>query len=81
MSRTKTDVVAAAIDCFDTQYRELGMRSQRSYPNESLIQFIASHYFGMPLEQRREIRVLEVGCGTGGQSVDDGQRRAAGVWA
>lgn len=66
MSRTETDVVvAAAVDCFDAQYRERGMRSQRSYPNESLIQFVASRYFGMPLRQRREIRVLEVGCGAG----------------
>lgn len=66
MSQIETDeVVAAAVDCFDAQYRERGMRSQRSYPNESLIQFIASRYFGIPMERRRDVRVLEVGCGTG----------------
>lgn len=41
------------------------MRSQRSYPNESLIQFIASRYFSLPLADRKNIRILEVGCGSG----------------
>ncbi len=59
------DIVELAVDCFDSQYRERGMRAQRSYPNESLIQFMASRFFKLPVEQRKQIRVLEVGCGTG----------------
>ena len=41
------------------------MRAQRSYPNEALIQFVASRFFSLSDVQRKQIRVLEVGCGTG----------------
>jgi ubiquinone/menaquinone biosynthesis C-methylase UbiE len=54
-----------AISCFDTQYKQNGLRSQRSYPNESLIQFVASRYFKLSMQQRQSIRVLEIGSGSG----------------
>lgn len=54
-----------AIKVFDQKYQDSGMRSQRSYPNESLIQFVASNYFSLPLAGRKNIRILEVGCGSG----------------
>lgn len=57
--------VEEAIESYDRQYRDRGMRSQRMYPNEALIQFLASRYFSRPLAERRAIRVLEVGCGSG----------------
>ena len=41
------------------------MRSQRTYPNEALIRFLASRYFDRPIGDRAAIRVLEVGCGSG----------------
>jgi ubiquinone/menaquinone biosynthesis C-methylase UbiE len=63
--QAREDEVALAVDCFDAQYRERGMQSQRSYPNEALIQFIASKFFRLSQVRRRDIRVLEVGCGTG----------------
>lgn len=50
---------------FDRQYQNSGMRSQRMYPNESLIQFIASRFFALSNSDRRNIRILEVGCGSG----------------
>lgn len=53
------------IEVFDRQYQDHGMRSQRSYPNESLIQFIAGNYFKLPLTARKNIRILELGCGSG----------------
>jgi len=34
------------------------------YPPEELIRFIAQHYFRVP--DRKQVRVLEVGCGPGG---------------
>ncbi len=50
---------------FEEQYRLKGMRSQRSYPNEQLIQFLAHNWFSLPIASRRNIRILEVGCGSG----------------
>ena len=54
-----------SIAVFDQHYQNLGMSSQRMYPNESLIQFIASRYFKIPEAERKKIRILEVGCGSG----------------
>ncbi|MEO8017096.1 MAG: class I SAM-dependent methyltransferase [Pseudomonadota bacterium] len=65
MSSPAPTPVDAAIQAYDRLYRERGMRSQRMYPNEALIQFLAARYFGLPLEQRAAIRILEVGCGSG----------------
>ncbi len=50
---------------FDLLYRTLGMRAQRSYPNESLIQFVAGNWFALGFPERRHVRILEVGCGSG----------------
>lgn len=60
-----TQNLQEAISCFDTQYKLKGMRSQRSYPNESLIQFVASRYFGISVQERQSIRILEIGSGSG----------------
>lgn len=50
---------------FDQLFRDLGARAQRSYPNESMIQFVAANWFSLEFEQRKNIRILEVGCGSG----------------
>lgn len=52
-------------DVFEQQYQRKGMGAQRRYPNESLIQFLASHFFALPQTERAAIRILEVGCGSG----------------
>jgi len=54
-----------AIDVFDRQYLSKGLSAQRSYPNESLIQFLAGRYFRLAMSDRKSIRILEVGCGSG----------------
>jgi ubiquinone/menaquinone biosynthesis C-methylase UbiE len=54
-----------SIDRFDQLFREHGVRAQRAYPNESLIQFVASNWFSLDLDQRKTVRILEVGCGSG----------------
>ena len=46
-------------------YRAQGYRGR--YPNEDLIRFIASLYHPLGDEERRKIRILEVGCGPGAQ--------------
>lgn len=50
---------------FDKLYLERGIASQRRYPNESLISFIAAHYFSLSPIERSECRILELGCGSG----------------
>ncbi len=50
---------------FEQEYQERGFSSQRRYPNEALIQFLARHYFRVPRADRKSIRVLELGCGSG----------------
>lgn len=54
-----------AIEVFDRQYQSKGLSAQRRYPNESLIQFLACRYFRLPEADRKSIRILEVGCGSG----------------
>ena len=53
------------VDVFNRQYLSKGLGAQRRYPNESLIQFLASRYFSLPEAERKSIRILEVGCGSG----------------
>lgn len=50
---------------FEPQFQSRGFDSQRRYPNEALIQFLARYYFAIPRERRHSIRVLELGCGSG----------------
>ena len=44
------------------------IHSQRAwgkYPNEELVRFIGRNFFKIPKKERRNIRILEVGCGQG----------------
>lgn len=50
---------------FEKEYQDQGFASQRRYPNEALIQFLARYYFGIPREERKNVRILELGCGSG----------------
>jgi SAM-dependent methyltransferase len=49
---------------YDDSYRN-GFAAQRLYPNEELLRFLGRHYFSLPLGERKAVRILEVGCGTG----------------
>lgn len=50
---------------FEEQYQARGLASQRRYPNEALLAFLAAHYFLIPVEQRDKVKILELGCGSG----------------
>lgn len=50
---------------FEKHFKESGFHSQRRYPNEQAIQFLASHYFALPRSKRKHIKVLDLGCGSG----------------
>lgn len=54
-----------SVEYFEAQYKERGLSAQRLYPNEQLIQFIGARYFRLCSDDRRKIRILEIGCGSG----------------
>ena len=50
---------------FEKHYKLSGFSSQRRYPNEALIRFLAEYYLSLPKEKRARIKCLEIGCGSG----------------
>ncbi len=53
-------------EVFEKQYKEHGLKSQRLYPNEELLRFIGSNFLNkIPYSERKKIKILEVGCGSG----------------
>ncbi|HEH9398767.1 TPA: class I SAM-dependent methyltransferase [Aeromonas sobria] len=50
---------------FNKLYLERGIASQRRYPNDSLIGFMADNFFHLSQQERGECRILELGCGSG----------------
>jgi SAM-dependent methyltransferase len=60
-----TDENSASRSWYEDSYRHAGLSAQRRYPNEELLRFFGRHYFSLPPERRRDIRVLEAGCGSG----------------
>lgn len=51
---------------YENAYSSEGFKAQRLYPNEELLRFLGRHYFSCTeREDRKNIRVLELGCGSG----------------
>lgn len=50
---------------FNQLYLERGIYSQRRYPNENLIGFLAENFFHLSQSERSQCRILELGCGSG----------------
>lgn len=50
---------------FESHFKTRGFASQRRYPNEPMLQFLAENYFFLSPIVRKETRILEVGCGSG----------------
>jgi len=50
---------------FEAHFKKKGFDSQRRYPNEQAIQFLALHYFPLSRQKRKKTKVLELGCGSG----------------
>jgi ubiquinone/menaquinone biosynthesis C-methylase UbiE len=51
------------MDSYEFRYERDGFATQRRYPNEALIRFLATHYFHRT--DRKDIKILEVGMGAG----------------
>lgn len=56
--------VKSAQDWYEKSYSDKGGDAQRRYPNEEMLRFFARNFFGVPAELKKELRVLEVGCGS-----------------
>ena len=50
---------------YEHSYSEMGFGAQRRYPNEELCRFMGRNLFSIPLSDRTNVKVLEVGCGSG----------------
>ena len=50
---------------FDHEYTSRGFGAQRRFPNEELCRFMGRNYFALTQQERRNTRILEVGCGAG----------------
>ena len=50
---------------YNVSYREAGITAQRRYPNEEMLRFLGKNFSGVPVAAKRDIKVLEVGCGSG----------------
>ncbi|WP_051908799.1 class I SAM-dependent methyltransferase [Candidatus Odyssella acanthamoebae] len=50
---------------YDQSYNQHGFEAQRKYPNEELCRFMGRNFFSVPFHERKEKKILEVGCGSG----------------
>ncbi|MDB5526939.1 MAG: type 11 methyltransferase [Devosia sp.] len=53
------------LDFYEGTYLAQGFGAQRRYPNEELCRFMGRRFFSVPSAQRKTIRVLDAGCGSG----------------
>ncbi len=50
---------------YEKSYADSGFGAQRRYPNEELLRFMGTHFFGMDRALRSDVNILELGCGSG----------------
>jgi SAM-dependent methyltransferase len=53
------------ISNWEKQYHDKGFKAQRLYPNEELVRFLGINFFSIPRRRRKNINILELGCGSG----------------
>ncbi len=55
----------STVEHYNTSYADRAPGAQRRWPNEELCRFMGRYFFKIPSEQRKAVRILEAGCGTG----------------
>jgi len=54
----------AARSWYEGSYSQAGFSAQRLYPNEEFLRFMGRNFFGIPLQHRGFVQILEIGCGS-----------------
>lgn len=60
------DTINIIKEYYERGYKKKGAGFQRKYPNEELCRFMGRNFFLIPKNKRKKIKILEVGCGSGG---------------
>ena len=50
---------------YETSYSSEQFSAQRLYPNEELCRFMGRTWFHLPYKARKNVKILELGCGSG----------------
>lgn len=50
---------------YEQSYAQSGFGAQRRYPNEEFMRFLGRHFSSVPQSARKDVRFLEMGCGSG----------------
>ncbi len=58
------DLIKQAENWYEQNYQKSGVDFQRRYPNEEFVRFLGRNFFSIPKEKRKNIHILELGCGT-----------------
>lgn len=58
------DSMGAVKAWYESSYVKGGFEAQRRYPNEELLRFMGRNFFRVPMEKRKNIHILEIGCGS-----------------
>jgi SAM-dependent methyltransferase len=56
---------ASCASWYERSHGDGGFSAQRLYSNEELLRFFGRHYFALDRDDRKSLRGLEVGCGSG----------------
>ena len=59
-------IIKLAEKFYQKGYKSFGINYQRRYPNEELCRFMGRNFFPIKKNKRKKIKILETGCGSGG---------------